>query len=245
MIELFDRVYNCAHRGASGRAPENTLSALTLAIGLGADMAEIDVQQTADGQLVLFHDHSLERTSTGHGRLAARTAAELRELDAGSWFSPHYTGERIPTLLEAMASVRGRLDLNIELKAAVTGPDFLDRLVATIADQDFADHCVVTSFNQDLIAELIVREPDFAVGHIIGRGVLPAGEFGFGVDLLSLDKSLVSANVLEFAAAAGKAVHTWTVNESEEMSRLITLGVGGVITNYPDRFPGIGSRPTG
>ena len=93
MIELFDQVYNCAHRGASGHAPENTLAALKLAIALGADMAEIDVQQSADGQLVLFHDETLERTSTGTGPLVDRTLTELRALDAGSWFSQHCAGD--------------------------------------------------------------------------------------------------------------------------------------------------------
>ncbi len=208
-------------------------------------MAEIDVQQTADGQLVLFHDETLDRTSTGTGPLADRTLAELRRLDAGSWFSPHHAGDRIPTLVEAMALARGRLDLNIELKVARPGPDFLDRLTAAIADQSFGDHCVVTSFNRDLIAELATRETGVALGHIIGRGNLPAGEFAARVDLLSLEKSLITANVLEFAAAGGKAVHAWTVNDPAEMSELMELGVGGVITNHPDRFPGPGPRPTG
>jgi len=245
MIELFDRVYNCAHRGASGHAPENTLSALEVAVHLGADMAEIDVQQTADGQLVLCHDDTLNRTSTGRGPVSARTLAELWILDAGSWYSPHYTGEKIPTLVEAMSLARGRLALNIEIKVAGPTADLLNRLVAVIADQDFAEHCVVTSFDHALIDELVAREPDFATGYIIGCDGLPDGVFQAKVDLLSLDKSLAREAELETAAAAGKAVHIWTVNETEEMDRLLKMGVGGVITNYPDRFPTTRPRPTG
>ena len=245
MIELFDQVYNCAHRGASGHAPENTLAALKLAIALGADMAEIDVQQTADGQLVLFHDETLERTSTGTGPLADRTLTELRALDAGSWFSHHCAGEKIPTLIEAISAVRGCLSLNIELKVDDAAPDLLDRLITTIADQDFAEHCVVTSFDHALIDELVAREPKFATGYIIGREGLPVDVFRSKVDLLSVEKSLLEEAELEFAAAAGKAVHAWTVNDAEEMSRLVALGVGGIITNYPDRFSASRTRPAG
>ncbi len=245
MIELFDQVYNCAHRGASGHAPENTLSALEWAINLGADMAEIDVQQTADGQLVVFHDDALERTSTGTGPLGARTLTELRALDAGSWFSRHHAGEKIPTLVEVIALARGRLDLNIELKGAGPANGLLDRLCRTIADQGFADHCVVTSFDHALIDKLVAREPGFATGYIIGRGKLPRGIFRAKVELLSLEKSLIDVAELDFAAAAGKVIHAWTVNATEEMNHLLDLGVGGVITNYPDRFPAMRPRPAG
>jgi len=245
MIELFDRVYNCAHRGASGHAPENTLSALKWAINLGADMAEIDVQQTADGQLVVFHDDTLERTSTGAGPLGTRTLTELRALDAGSWFSPHHAGEKIPTLVEAITLARGQLELNIELKGDGPLEGLLDRLCTIIADQRFGDHCVVTSFDHALIDELVAAKPDFATGYIIGREGLPQGVFGAKVDLLSLERSLVEKAELEFAAAAGKVVHAWTVNDTQEMNRLLAQGVGGVITNYPDRFPATRPRPAG
>jgi glycerophosphoryl diester phosphodiesterase len=245
MIELFGQVYNCAHRGASGYAPENTLAALKLAVALGADMAEIDVQQTADGQLVLFHDETLERTSSGSGPLVDCTLTELRALDAGSWFSHFCAGEKIPTLIEAISAARGQLDLNIELKADGSVPGLLDRLIATIADQDFGDHCVITSFDHALIDELVAREPNFATGYIIGREGLPVDVFRAKVDLLSLEKSLLEEAELEFATAAGKAVHVWTVNDTEEMSHLIAHGVGGVITNYPDRFPASRTRPAG
>jgi len=245
MIELFDQVFNCAHRGASGHAPENTLSALQWAINLGAEMAETEVQPTADGQLVLFHDENLERTSSGQGKLAERTLTELRALDAGAWYGPHHAGEKIPTLVEAMARARGRLALNIELKADGDTARFLDQVVKAITDQKFADECVVTSFDHALIEELVRRNPDFATGYIIGHEGLPEGVFRAKVDLLSLEKSLVSASVLEFAAAGGKAVHAWTVNNTEEISRLVALGVDGVITNYPDRFPDERPRPAG
>ena len=221
MIELFDRVYNCAHRGASGHAPENTLAALELAVRLGADMAEIDVQQTADGQLVLFHDDTLERTSSGRGPLAERTLAELRALDAGTWYGERFAGQRIPTLVEAVSLARGRLALNIELKADGNVNGLLDRLRA------------------------VVRDEDFAVGYICGEEGLCDGVFRAKVDLLSLEKRLVGPAEIEFAVAAGHAVHAWTVNDAAAMQQLLDLGVGGVITNYPDRFPTSRPGPAG
>jgi glycerophosphoryl diester phosphodiesterase len=240
-----DRVYNCAHRGASGQAPENTLAALELAISLGADMAEIDVQPTADGQLVVFHDDTLERTSNGTGRVTAQTLAKLRSLDAGSWYSRHYAGQTIPTLAEVMNVARGRLALNIELKVAGRPRGLLNNVRAAISDHGFTHHCVVTSFDHALINELTAFEPAFAVGYIIGKQGLPPGIFGARVDLLSLEKSLVRKAEMEFAAAAGKAVHAWTVNTAEEMNHLLELGIGGVITNHPERFPASGPAAAG
>lgn len=245
MIELFDRVYNCAHRGAAGHAPENTLAALEQAVRLGADMAEIDVQQTADGQLVLLHDFTLERTTDGTGSLAGRTLAELRTLDAGRWYGRRYAGERIPTLAEAMNLVRGRLALNIELKAGGPRVGLLDRVRSVIRDEEFTDRCVVTSFDHALIGELLTDRPAFAVGYICGAAGLPAGVFRAKVDLLSLEKRLVGAAEIEFAHAAGQAVHAWTVNDTARMKSLLGLGVGGVITDYPDRFPGPEPQPGG
>ena len=245
MIELFDRVYNCAHRGASGHAPENTLAALELAVRLGADMAEIDVQQTADGQLVLFHDDTLERTSSGRGPLAERTLAELRALDAGTWYGERFAGQRIPTLVEAVSLARGRLALNIELKADGNVNGLLDRLRAVVRDEDFAGSCVVTSFDHALVDELAASAPDFAVGYICGEEGLCDGVFRANVDLLSLEKRLVGPAEIEFAVAAGHAVHAWTVNDAAAMKSLLDLGVGGVITNYPDRFPTSRTGPAG
>jgi glycerophosphoryl diester phosphodiesterase len=237
MIELIDRVYNCAHRGASGRAPENTLAALELAADFGADMAEIDVQPTADGELVLLHDATLDRTTSGTGPVAGRVLADLRDLDAGSWRDARFAGERIPTLAEAIDRIRGRLTLNIELKTVGPHVGFLDRLRAVIRDADFADHCVVTSFDHALIGELVADRPDFALGLICGSAGLPAGVFRSRVELLSLEKSLIGPAEMEFALVSGHAVHAWTVNDKAHMKRLLDLGVGGIITDHPDRYP--------
>ena len=237
MIEPARGVINCAHRGASGSAPENTLAAIEQAIVLGADMAEIDVQPTRDGKLAVFHDDTLERTSNGCGPLRERTMADLRQLDAGAWFGPDWAGQPIPELGDVLDLVRGRLRLNIELKGDAWGEPALDALVRLLRRHDCAAQCQVTSFDTGLIDELRLKAPDLMIGYILGPGALPTWVFRGRVDVLSAERSLIDAAFIEFAVAAGKAVHVWTVDDPREMSRLIALGVDGVITNHPDRFP--------
>ncbi len=228
---------NCAHRGASGQAPENTLGALTRALALGADMAEIDVRLTADGLLAVIHDATLERTTDGQGPVSARTMAELKKLDAGSWFGREWAGERIPELGEVLALAGGRLRLNIELKPDDRPEAMLDELLRQLALHDLDRRCVVTSFDADLVDELKARSPGQAAGYIFGADDLPGWAFSAKVEVLSAERSLVDAAFCEFAAAAGKAVHVWTVDEPADMRHFQQLGVDAVITNHPERFP--------
>lgn len=225
----------CAHRGASGHAPENTLAAVALAADQGAVMTEIDVQLTADGQVVLIHDETLERTAGGHGLVADHTLAELQALDAGSWFGEKWKGETIPTLAEVITAVGGRLKLNIELKGAA-GPELENAVVRVVKEHGFADRCLLTSFDHARIDRLDVG---WRRGYIIGdedwrRELLTAP-----VHVLSLAQSLVDADLVLAAHRAGKEVHVWTVNEPEEMERMIGLSVDAIITNYPDRLKAI------
>lgn len=237
MIPPGGRTINCAHRGASGQAPENTLGALERAIVLGADMAEIDVRLTADGRLAVIHDATCERTTGGHGRVADLTMAQLAQLDAGSWFDASWGDQRVPELSHVLDLARGRLRLNIELKPDGRPQAMLDELLRQLARCDDARTCVVTSFDADLIDELKARAPGQAAGYIFGRGELPEWAFSAKVDLLSAEQSLVDAAFCEFAAAAGKEVHVWTVDEPARIRGFLALGVDVVITNHPERFP--------
>src|SRR5262245_34742321 len=110
------RPLRVAHRGASARAPENTLAAFREAIRLGADAIELDVQLSADGVPMVIHDLTVDRTTNGHGSVASFASRDLRRLDAGAWYSSRFRGERIPTLEEALECARGRCGLNIEIK---------------------------------------------------------------------------------------------------------------------------------
>ena len=110
-----------AHRGFSGAAPENTLAAFRMAIEAGSDMIELDVHLSKDGKVVVIHDETQERTTNGQGRVADRPLKEIKGLDAGSWFSPPFAGERIPTLQEVLSLAQGKVPVNIEIKNPTHG----------------------------------------------------------------------------------------------------------------------------
>ncbi len=233
---------NCAHRGASGHAPENTIAALEKAIAMGATMAEIDIQQTADDRFAVFHDENLDRTTNGAGPLWEKTLAELQTLDAGSWFGPKCAGKRIPSLEEVLETTRGRLPLNIEQKLHGHERQLVDLVIRTLHDNNIEDHCtrpgLVTCFDHRVAVAVKQADRALTVGAILGRQQDAEGIFALPVDVLSAEKSLVDEDFMAAARRAGKQVHVWTVNEPEEFSRLIDLDVDAVITNYPDRFPG-------
>lgn len=153
-----------AHRGASATAPENTLAALRAALAAGADMAEIDVQLSRDGVLVLMHDDTLERTTDGTGRLRERSLAELKRLDAGSWFAPAHRGEPVPTLAEVLAWSGGRLGLLVELKGARSDAvATLEAAIAEIERADAAGWVAVAGFDHRQLREVHERRPGWTV----------------------------------------------------------------------------------
>jgi glycerophosphoryl diester phosphodiesterase len=231
-----DRFFRCAHRGASGHAPENTLAAFRLAMEMGAEMCELDVQQTADDRLVVMHDSELDRTTNGKGSVWEMTLAELQQHDAGSWFNPRFAGEKLPALEEVIALVRGKMQLNIEAKIHGHERNVAARILETLKRERFEDECVVTSFDHQIVDEIKALAPELQVGYIFGWREFSTEVFDGKVELLSAHYSLVDTAFLERARAAGKKVHVWTVNDQWLMRRMIEMGVDGIITNYPDRL---------
>lgn len=226
-----------AHRGAGLLAPENTLAAFRLGASHGYRAFECDVKLSADGVPFLLHDATLERTTSGRGRVADLAMAELARLDAGSWRDAVWCDQHVPELGEALALARGRLRLNLELKPDGRPEAMLDELLRQLARFEMAAECVVTSFDADLVDELKARAPQVAAGYIFGRGELPGWAFSAKVEVLSAEQSLVDAAFCEFATAAGKSVHVWTVDEPVAMRHFADLGVDAVITNHPERWP--------
>lgn len=232
-----DRFYRCAHRGASGHAPENTLAAFRLAWEMGAEMCELDVQQTADDRLVVMHDDTLERTTNGNGQLWEMSLAELQRYDAGLWYDQRFSGEALPALEEVIAFARGKMKLNIEIKIHGHERKNLPALVVeTIQREKFVNDCIVTSFDWKTIDAIKKFAPELKVGYIFGWKEFSPEVFTATVELLSTHYSLVNNDFIQRARATGQKVHVWTVNYKWMMRRLWKRGVDAIITNYPDRL---------
>jgi glycerophosphoryl diester phosphodiesterase len=221
-----------AHRGHARAAPENTLSAIRKAIDSGADYAEVDVQLTADGVIVLVHDRDLKRVAGDPRRVEGLTYDEVRKLDVGSWFDPAFASERVPTLAEVIELSRGRIRLNIELK--FFGPDRrLARAVARLVrEQDFESDCLITSFNYDALLEVKRHNPRLRTGLIVAKALGDVGRLK--VEALSVRAGALTDQMLRAAHRLGMEVHVWTVNDPREMTRLIKRGADNLLTSDPD-----------
>lgn len=244
------RPLNLAHRGACAVAPENTLSAFRRAIELGADGIELDVQLSADGAVVVCHNFEVDQTSNGHGRIVAKSLAELKELDFGGWFGPQFAGERIPTLDEVFDHLGPAVLVNIELKTESLRSSGLEAAVADlIARRRLYDRVIVSSFNPIALWRLRRLETRIAVGLLYAPNlpIFLARAWLRPVvrpQALHPEQTLVDASYLAWARRLGYAVNVWTVNEEAGMRRLIDLHVTAIITDYPDRLVAVQSSVT-
>ena len=222
------------HRGASGSAPENTLAALEEAISQGADCIEFDVQPTADGEIVIFHDDTLDRTTNGTGPLIEKRWDELKNLDAGSWFDSRFSDEKIPLFTQAIELVKGRISLNIEIKIDRLDETFLKKLVRIVCDQGIADQCILSSFHRPSVEFVRSLDPSLKTGFIFFEFAEPVKNIlESPFEVLSSHFQLITNDFVSRAHAQSKEVHVWTVNEPQDMAQMIDSGVDNIITNYP------------
>lgn len=221
-----------AHRGSSKTAPENTMAAVEAAVEELADYAEIDVQMTSDGVVVLGHDGTLKRVAGVNRAISSMTYEELEKLDVGGWFSREYAGERTPTLDEVMDFCKGKISLNIEIKNVGKDSGLPEKVVELIREYGMEEQCVVTSTSLNYLKLVKGLAPELRTGYII---LAAYGNFysNEAVDFISIRSSFVNETLVENVHAQGKAVHAWTVNTKSEMERLRMLGVDNVITDYP------------
>jgi glycerophosphoryl diester phosphodiesterase len=232
-----------AHRGASGACPENTLAAFQRAIELGADMLECDVQCSRDGTVVVMHDARVDRTTDGNGWVRCLTWRELKQLDAGVWFSAAFRGERLLTLEDLLAFTAGRVLLNIEIKRAILQAPHIRRTaekVATlVARGKLQGTVLVSSFDPCALAHVKACQPDISTALITmrrPRGGVPAAMQRLGVQALHMSRYSVSPTLLTEARRVHCPVRAFTVDEIPQMRRLIARGVDGLFTNYPGRL---------
>ena len=227
-----------AHRGASGHAPENTMAAFRRAVELGARFIETDLQITRDGQLVVLHDHTLDRTTNGRGRVIDHTLADLKHLDAGSWFSPEFAGERIPTLQEVL-SFANEADLVFYLEVkSEAGWGVEHAVVHALRKAGEAARTVVLSFHASSLATVNRLDPTLLTGLLFEKpfdGIIERA-IQVGARQLAPHGDLVTAELVERAHRESLQVVTWTVNEPERMRAALATGVDGIMTDYPDRL---------
>ena len=230
-IGLQDRVAVTAHRGSSLRAPENTPAAISLAIEEGADFVEIDVQETADGRVVVLHDADLMRVAGVQRNIWEVRYEELQQLDVGVRFDPRFQGERIAALTDVIDLCRGRTKLNIELKYNGHAQQLEQRVIDVLRKEEFLDQCVVSSLNLDGVLKIKQLEPRLSVGLISAVSIGRAAELD--VDFLSVSRRQAARRFIEDAHLTGKQVHVWTVNDAPAMNRLIDMGVDNLLTDDP------------
>ena len=229
-----NKVMVIAHRGASGYAPENTLSSMKKAIELGAEMSELDVQETADGKLIILHDRSLKRTAGVDKNIWETNYSEIKRLDVGSWFSDEYKNEPVPTLQEIIDLIKGKMKLNIELKTNGHEKRLAERTLKLVADNNFLDQVIFTSFKFSEIDKIHELNKKAKVGYLFSKIPENINVFNADVDLLSANYKIVDTEFMKKAKASGKEVAVWTVNNPDDMKRMIELEVNAIITNYPD-----------
>jgi glycerophosphoryl diester phosphodiesterase len=230
-----------AHRGFSGAAPENTLAAFSKAVETGCDMIEIDVQLSRDGEVVVIHDDTLDRTTNGKGKVSQHTLQDLKTFDAGLWFSPQFTGERIPALKEALALTCGKIPLTIELKKGDLGQytlfDLADRALAEVEKAGCLGQVVFSSFDRTAIERILKRNSRIPVAYIYNKPWNSPLELRgeYSIPILNCRQTILTKDNLMKAHQAGLKVNVWTVDTEPEMELFLDLGVDGIISNHPDR----------
>ncbi|WP_223829673.1 glycerophosphodiester phosphodiesterase [Paenibacillus arenilitoris] len=230
-----------AHRGWSGDAPENTMAAFRLAMtDPGIAIIELDVHLSKDGVPVVMHDHTLDRTSNGTGPIKAYTVEELREFDAGGWFSPGFAGERIPTLEEVLELAKGRIKLHVELKALGDEyPGIEEAVIACIRRQDMEDEVVLSSFNHDSMKKAKELAPSIRTGLIfLGKPTLLAEQLRYtGATSISMHHAFATRALVDEMAEHGIDFGVWTVDDAATLARLAGDYPNlRITTNCPDRL---------
>ncbi len=232
-----------AHRGASGVAPENTLVAFEEALRLGAGWIEFDVQRCRSGEVVVFHDATLDRTTNGRGEVREMTLAALKRLDAGGHFSPRFRGEPIPTLGEVFERFSGRLGFNIEIKSEDAVSDGIEAMVVSLVERfDLVTQVIVSSFNPIVLARIQRLNPAIERALLLHPDQTRQRYARFWYPFVDRphafhpDFTWLSHAFLHRARRGGRQVNVWTVNEASDLLRMLEWGVDGIITNHPERL---------
>lgn len=228
-----------AHRGAAGYCPENTLASFTKALDMEADLLELDIHLSKDGQLVVIHDHTLNRTTDVMGKVSDYTLEQLRGLDAGRWFGKAFAGERIPTLKEVIELAADKAGLLIEIKEPDKNPGIEQRLAAELRESGLSiGEVIVQSFDQGTITRFHEIMPSIAVGILVDRNQSVTDpklkEYKAFCKYVNPSLGLISKELVDRIHHHGMKVFAWTVRTPEVVGPLVEHNVDGLITDFPD-----------
>ena len=236
--------YLVAHRGLSAKAPENTLASFKLAAGVAdIDMIELDVRLTKDEEVIVLHDRTLQRTSTGNGPVRNYTLEEIRGLDAGSWFHPMYAEQKIPTLEEVLRNIGNRLWVDVEIKSDLLHrepPGLIEeRVVDVVRKCGMEGRVLYSSFNHQLLSTIKRMSPSavtgvlFDISHDFGRTPSKLAE-RVGAAVFKCATRELNRRMVDNAHHHGIAVYVYTLNSVKGALRMVWYGVDGILSNNAD-----------
>ena len=221
-----------AHRGASAEAPENTLAAFRLAADQRTDFVELDVQESSDGQVIVLHDSDLMKVGGNATKVWDGDAARLRSVDIGSFKSPQFAAERVPTLAEALDACKGRCKVVIELKSYGHNQRLEERVVEIVEAAGMQDDCVFMSLDHAMAQRMKTLRPSWRVGILVAKAVGDLTDLE--ADFLAVEARTATRRFIRRAHRAGQEVFIWTVNDPAWMFVGLSRGVDGLITDKPD-----------
>jgi glycerophosphoryl diester phosphodiesterase len=220
-----------AHRGAAAVRPENTLAAVEKALQDRADWVEIDVQEIADGTVIVTHDSDFMKQAGVPLKVWEAMPEDLARIDIGSWFDPAYSDARVPTLRMVLNMAKGRGQVLIELKYYGHDDRLEERVADLVEETGMSDDVMIMSLKREGVARMRALRPDWPVGILAARAI---GDLSaLDAEFLAVNTGQVSGQLLRRAHAAQKRVYVWTVDDPRAMSRMISMGVDGLITNNP------------
>ena len=239
------KMVKVAHRGASGHAPENTMRAFQKGFEMKADYIEIDVQMTKDGELVVIHDTTVDRTTNGTGKVGDLTLEEIKQLDAGSWFSDTYAGETVPTFEEVLDTFRGKVGILIELKAPELYPGMEEKIANALNERNMNrpnnKKVIIQSFNHESMKKSKELLPNLPHGVLAGASWSKVtkeqlSQFATYADYFNPNMNIVTNELVRDVHETGMEIYPYTSRSQEQALHLFDLNVDGIITDYTEHI---------
>lgn len=232
-LEFMYNTTATAHRGASFVAPENTIAAFKESIKGEAEYIETDVQETKDGELILLHDSNFKRTTGVDKNVWDAYYDEVKTYDAGGYFSSSYAGKKIPTLDEAIKSIKGRAKLMVEIKFnGHESEDFVQKVINVIKDNNYENQCVIASMNKEVLRSVKENNPDLVTCYITALAYGDFYKWDY-VDIFSIESTFISQSAVRDIHNMGKQIFAWTINDEVLMEKMIEMNVDSIVTDNP------------